>query len=241
MQSQTGQNYTRVALAILIAAIVVSAAALSYSSFESTVTKTGATTTSVSTSTVTTTSTEVTTVTSTTTMLSYTPSVCLKEVPQSAVLGQYDNTTSQGFTATYTNGTEAYFPLGTCPVPVTPDNYLIDSTIEANPAFVSAENGSTYEATTACNCHWSVNVSGPSGEWSVLNFVLYSNQRIYPCGPGQLLGLQTIGANPGHHTDQLDRRPRALERFNRSGSGQQLLLLHDFYKHIEQVAFGQNY
>ncbi len=193
MQSQTGQNYTRVALAILVAAIVVSAAALSYSSFESTVTKTGATTTSVSTSTVTTTSTEVTTVTSTTTMLSYTPSVCLKEVPQNAVLGQYDNSTSQGFTATYANGTEAYFPLGTCPVPVTPDNYLIDSTIEANPAFVSAENGSTYEATNACNCRWSVNVSGPSGEWSVLNFVLYSNQRIYPCGPSSYWVYKQLG------------------------------------------------
>ena len=40
METQPVRNFTRVAVAIVVAAIVISAAALSYSSFESTVTKT---------------------------------------------------------------------------------------------------------------------------------------------------------------------------------------------------------
>jgi hypothetical protein len=55
------------------------------------------------------------------------------EVPQNSVFGEYYNSTAQGTTVTYSNGTEDFFPLNSCPVPVTPQNYQVDSTIEANP------------------------------------------------------------------------------------------------------------
>ena len=181
MSGQPTRSYLIIASAIVIAGILISASLFIAVGGATKTTTTTITTTSIK------------TVTSTSTIVQSAFNMCLKEIPQNAVLGQYDNSTSQGFTATYANGTEAYFPLGTCPVPVTPDNYLIDSTIEANPAFVSAENGSTYEATNACNCHWSVNISGPTGEWSVLNFVLYSNQRIYPCGLGSYWVYKQLG------------------------------------------------
>ena len=70
MGNQPVRSFTRLAVAIVIAAVIVSAGALSYSSFESTVTKTTvstATSTQVSVSTLTTTSTVVSTETVTTT------------------------------------------------------------------------------------------------------------------------------------------------------------------------------
>jgi hypothetical protein len=140
---------------------------------------------SITTTTTSTTSTTTTT-TSTTfapTFAEYTSDVCLKEVPQDATFGIYSNSTSQGTTVTFSNGTEHYFPTNSCPVPVTPDNYWIDSIVEANPAFIAAENGSIYEATNSCNCQQGVNIVNSTGaEWTVLNFVLYSDQQIYPCG-----------------------------------------------------------
>ncbi len=84
---------------------------------------------------------------------------------------------------TYPNGTTAFFPLDSCPVPVTPANYVIDSTIESNPRFIAAENGSIYEAGNACNCSpSSATMTNSTGLYDLLNFALYSSQRIYPCG-----------------------------------------------------------
>jgi hypothetical protein len=95
---------------------------------------------------------------------------------------------------TFSNGTEDFFPLNSCPVPVTPDNYKIDSTIEANPRFIAAENGSTYEATNACNCVLGPNVTNSTGaQWTVLNFILYGNQRTYPCGTGSFWTFNRLG------------------------------------------------
>ena len=77
-------------------------------------------------------------------------------------------------------------PLISCPVPVTRDNYLVDSRIELDPRFIAAENGYIYEATNACNCSWSPNITDKSGhQWASFNFNLYGNQKVYPCGPQQ--------------------------------------------------------
>jgi hypothetical protein len=120
--------------------------------------------------------------------------VCLREVPQESVFSSYSNSTSQGYTVTYLNGTEDYFPLNTCPVPVTHDNFVVDSTIEADPGFVAAENGYIYEATNACNCSWSANITNPSGQqWAVFNFVLYGDQQIYPCGTNSFWMFNRLG------------------------------------------------
>jgi hypothetical protein len=122
-----------------------------------------------------------------------TDSTCLEEIPTNAVFGTYNNATSQGSTVTYSNGTERFFPLNSCPVPVTPDNYRIDSTVESNPKFIEAENGATYEATNGCNCSWGGTSSGPARQYAVLNFVLYGSQRIYPCGNDSYWTFSQLG------------------------------------------------
>jgi hypothetical protein len=124
--------------------------------------------------------------------------ICLKEVPVSAVIGNYYNSTSQGYTATYSNGTKQYFPLGSCPVPVPPENYRVDSIIEANPKFIAAEKGSVYEATNlyyygACNCAWGGSSSNSTGQYAVFNWVSYSSQRVYPCGPSSFWTFEELG------------------------------------------------
>jgi len=76
MDAAPVRNFTRLAIAIIIAALVISAAALSYSSLEATVTKTLTTsTTSTSTSTTTVTQTNVVTTTKTTTLTTTSSSV----------------------------------------------------------------------------------------------------------------------------------------------------------------------
>jgi hypothetical protein len=119
--------------------------------------------------------------------------ICLEEIPTSAVFGSYSNATSQGYTVTYSNGTEDFFPLNSCPVPVTPDNYRIDSIVEASPKFIAAENGSAYEATNACNCSWGGTSSNATGQYAVLNFVLYGSQIVYPCGKDSYWTFNRLG------------------------------------------------
>jgi len=124
----------------------------------------------------------------------YVSGACLKEVPQTSVFGAYYNSTSQGYTVTLPNGTEDFFPMNACPVPVTPDNYWIDSIVQANPAFIAAENGSVYEATNACNCTQYPNIWSNNGsKWTTLDFVLYSSQAVYPCGPNSYWAYKQLG------------------------------------------------
>jgi hypothetical protein len=184
MESQPVRNYTRAAVAIVIVALVIAGSIVTatYLGTNSTVTKT-TTITSASTR----------TVTDTSTLIQYFSGTCLREFPQSALFGTYSNSTSQGYAVTFSNGTEARFPLNSCPVPVTPGNYQIDSTIEANPEFTAAENGHIYEATNACNCSWSANITGPGGQYASLNFIWYSNQQVYPCGPDSYWVFKQLG------------------------------------------------
>jgi hypothetical protein len=124
---------------------------------------------------------------------------CLKEVPQRAVISRYYNSTSQGYSVTYSNGTKDFFPLDSCPVPVGPNNYQADSIIEANPKFIAVENGSVYQASpfgylgpseyNFTSGTYTCTVPGPNGtstrectEYATLAFDLYSNQKVYGCG-----------------------------------------------------------
>jgi len=120
--------------------------------------------------------------------------ICLREVPQDSIFGSYSNSSSQGTTVTFPNGTEDFFPLNSCPVPVTHANFVIDSTIELDPSFIAAEHGYIYEATNACNCSSGGTITNPTGQQSAsLNFVLYGNQRIYPCGPSSFWTYNQLG------------------------------------------------
>jgi hypothetical protein len=106
---------------------------------------------------------------------------CLKEIPQGSTFGSYSNSTSEGYSITYPNETKAFFPLNTCPVPLTLGNYLIDSTIVLNAKFIAAENGSVYEAANG-GSSLSVQSNNSTGQYGIFDFILYGNQKVYPCG-----------------------------------------------------------
>jgi len=113
------------------------------------------------------------------------PRTCLVDVRDGAKIGNYYNSTSQGYTITYPNGTRVDIPLNSCPVPVYSQAYEVDSVIEADPRFIAAENGSAYDlADNACNCSTSAGSSNSTGQYAEISFVLYGNQKLYPCGPG---------------------------------------------------------
>ncbi len=166
MSSQQTRGYLAVVAAIIIAGVLISASVLLV------FTKPPETTT--------TTTTETITRTSTLTQPAY--DSCLKQVPPDSDFSSYSNSTWEGYSVTYPNGTQAFFPLDACPVPVTPANYIVDSTIESNPKFIAAEGGFTYEATNACNCSYQSKITNSTGQYDVFNFILYSSQRLYPCG-----------------------------------------------------------
>ena len=110
---------------------------------------------------------------------------CLEDIRDGAKIGNYYNSTSQGYTITYPNGTRVDIPLNSCPVPVYSQAYEVDSIIEANPRFIAAENGSAYVlADNSCNCSTSAGSSNSTGQYAELSFVLYGTQKLYPCGPG---------------------------------------------------------
>lgn len=119
--------------------------------------------------------------------------VCLEEVPSSATIGNYYNSTFQGYSVTYPNGTRVFSSLNSCPVPVYHDAFKIDSAIEADPKFIAAENGSGYEATNVCNCSIAASSSNSTGEYAILDFVLYGSQILYPCGANNYWVYNQLG------------------------------------------------
>jgi hypothetical protein len=140
------------------------------------------------------TTTDTKTITSTSTVTLPGDGGCLKQVPQGSSFSSLSNSTAVGMSVTYPNGTTAFFPLDSCPVPVTPANYIIDSTIESNPRFIAAENGSIYEAGNACNCSSSsATMSNSTGFYDVFSFALYSSQRVYPCGSTSFWTYNELG------------------------------------------------
>ena len=170
MSGQPTRSYLIIASAIVIAGILISASLF--------IAVGGATKTT--TTTITTTSIKTVTSTSTIVQSAFT---CLKEVPQGAVMSAYSNSTSQGYSVTYSNGTEDFFPLNSCPVPVTPDNFAVDSAIETNPRFIAAENGSNYEAANGgSSLSLSIQSNNSTGRYGIFNFILYGSEKVYPCG-----------------------------------------------------------
>ena len=118
---------------------------------------------------------------------------CLEEVPDGARISNYYNSTSQGYTVTYPNGTRVIFPLNSCPVPVYSEAYKVDSVIEADPRFIAAENGSAYLADYVCNCSIPSASYNSTGQYAILNFVLYGNQVLYPCGTNSYWVYNQLG------------------------------------------------
>jgi hypothetical protein len=106
---------------------------------------------------------------------------CLEEVPSGAGIESFQNSTFDGYSVTYPNGTEGFFSLNSCPVPVTTEEYQVYSMIEADPRFVSAENGSTYFANPLQD--FAPALGNSTGQYALIEFNLYGNEKFYPCGP----------------------------------------------------------
>jgi len=177
LSERPSRSYLVIAAAIVIADVLISATLLVVFA------RAPETTTDTITTTSTQTSTAIKTVTSTSTVTRPALGNCLKEVPQNSTFGSYSDSTSEGSSITYSNGTEVFFPLNECPVPVPSTNYLVDSTIEMNTKFIAAENGSTYEATNSGPLSsLSIQSNNSTGRYGIFNFILYGNERIYPCG-----------------------------------------------------------
>ena len=71
-------------------------------------------------------------------------SACAQVVPDSAQVNFVDNATTVGILVSYTNGSSSFFNVGECPQPVHQTLYNAVNTVQADPKFVSAENGSQY-------------------------------------------------------------------------------------------------
>ena len=187
----TSRPYTTLAAGIVIAAVILAATVFALGYFGTATTVTLATTRTASATTI-------------LTMQQSVQGVCLREVPQSATIAPSYNSTTEGYpgsgyTVTYSNGTRQFFPRASCPVPVDPAHYRVDSIVEANPEFISAEHGFVYEAYPFDDLGpdsynftggtYTCTVSGPNGttartctEYTTLTFDLYSGQKIFGCG-----------------------------------------------------------
>lgn len=117
-----------------------------------------------------------------TSLFSITPSNnnCLYEVPANATITPSSNSSTVGNIVQFTNGTRDYFPLNSCPQPVTPDVYALASVIIHNSTFISGENGSTFVVDTQAG------ITSQQGvvTQSVVTFNDWSNQTFEPCGQG---------------------------------------------------------
>ena len=107
------------------------------------------------------------------------PASCLREVPDTASIAQFGNSTFSGYSVTYVNGTENFFSLDSCPVPVKPDLYDAASAIESNSSIHRSRGRfASYEVAPLGQA----GMSNSSGNYTIFAFYLYSSQRLYPCG-----------------------------------------------------------
>lgn len=118
----------------------------------------------------------------TNTTVNVSPLSCLFEVPINATIGTFQNSTMMGYMVTYANGSNTFFPAYSCPTPVHPDLFALTSTIEVNSQFVADENGTTIPVVPFIGGH-STEVNGSTFNYVDLNFILFSNEKLYPCGP----------------------------------------------------------
>ncbi len=109
-------------------------------------------------------------------------SACMIEVPSNSTIDTFQNSTVMGYLVTYSNGSKTLFPAYFCPSPVHSDLFDIASTVEESSQFIAAENGTTIPIVPFIG-GYSTDVNGSSVNYAVLHFILFSNTKIYPCGP----------------------------------------------------------
>lgn len=81
---------------------------------------------------------------SSSTTSTYNSANCLVEVSDSTYLWRSYNSTTSGTVATFTNGTQRFFPDGQCPQPAQDGFFQIVAWLAGNPKFLAAENGSRF-------------------------------------------------------------------------------------------------
>ena len=69
---------------------------------------------------------------------------CTQLVPPSAQISFFANSTQSGDVVSYTNGTANFYAAGACPQPVYQNVYNAVATVNQDPRFVKAENGSQF-------------------------------------------------------------------------------------------------
>ena len=103
----------------------------------------------------------------------------MAEVDDSTYLWPSYNSTTSGTVATFTNGTQRFFPDGQCPQPAQDGFFQIATWLAGNPQFVAAENGSQFlfyqEASLA-----GISIGEPP-EYE-LSFYHWGSGTTYPCG-----------------------------------------------------------
>jgi hypothetical protein len=106
---------------------------------------------------------------------------CIQIVPDSAQINFVDNTTVAGILVSYTNGTSSFFAVGACPQPVHQALFNAVNTIQEDPKFVSAENGSQFTIDPVNSL--GPPLTAPNGSvYEALFFDrLNQSNTIYPC------------------------------------------------------------
>jgi len=123
------------------------------------------------------------------------PSSCIVEVPNDTTIESFSNSTVSGYQVVYSNGTIQTFQLYSCPLPAKPNIYEIASVIQQNQQFIAVENGSSYFVDPTGFI--GIDRANQNGTWisySILDFFLYSSQKIFPCGGSVFWTYNELGA-----------------------------------------------
>jgi hypothetical protein len=115
-------------------------------------------------------------------------SKCLYEVPANATLMGFGNASTEGNEVEFTNGTSVYYPLNSCPQPLSPEEYALASVIEQNSTFLADENGSNYYVDQGISYSYYNGVNHV-----VVTFDKWSDVMYEPCGPSFGWGLYDLG------------------------------------------------
>jgi len=103
-------------------------------------------------------------------------------VDDSTYLWPSYNSTASGVVATFTNGTQRFFPDGRCPAPAQGDFYQLVTAVMSNPKFVAAENGSKFlfdqESSSV-----GISIGSLLSPDIYMTFYRWGNTTTHPCGP----------------------------------------------------------
>jgi hypothetical protein len=114
---------------------------------------------------------------------------CLEEVPANATITPSSNSSTVGNYVQFTNGTKIYFPVNSCPQPVTPEVYSLASVIVHNSTFISDGSGSTFFVDSQAGISYSYS-NGVNR--AIVIFDEWSNQTFEPCGQGNGWALKDL-------------------------------------------------